>query len=131
MKLITHFSKFARIKPKKKNGKISIHTYVAILEKAANGDLRAPDVGSQRLIDIALFSLGDEGLLNIRPNSPCFLDGHVFITPKGVIELSNWKNSIKKEGILYRAGDVILKFLWLAVGAICASTTQIISALIN
>ena len=114
-----------------KRSKITLKTYVDLLDLVSKGDV--PEIndlkGADRraaneLLRSDLISDND----GENPEMRLIRPGRDFlaITPEGIAALSAWSEQLKTESFLHKAGDVLLRFLWVIIGAIAASIPSIL-----
>lgn len=103
-------------------GKITLRTYVETLRLAATAEMpRLRDITEidQRVIK----ELMDAGLLSDARTklglSTFTLP--VVLTPSGAQALVEWSDYLRRESWWYKAGSAFVRFLWVIVGALCAS----------
>lgn len=111
--------------------RITIKTYIKVLRLAANGKLyglsRLPKEYSR-----AVNELIKEGLLSEKPLEPSLSSErfNFIITPKGCVVLETLSKALFETTIFYKFGDVLLRILWVLIGAIAATIPKFIEKII-
>jgi len=101
---------------------ISLRAYVTALQKAANATLPALtniNEPGQRIIKELL----DAGLVSDLRSKFGFIEltCPVVLTPAGAHALVEWSDYLWRNTWQYKVGGAFVRFLWIAVGAVCAS----------
>lgn len=113
-----------------KTSTITLKLYVDLLRRASHGNLESINAlsdlerrASTELLNSGLISDGaTEGFgLKIIQKS--------VLTPEGASALENWSSYLRQESPWTKIGEAILRFLWVIVGALAASLTEIIKAI--
>jgi hypothetical protein len=79
----------------------------------------------KELMDAGLLS---DARVTFGGRGPAIVDS-IVLTPAGASALAEWSEFLRKESFGYKAGDTILRVLWVLVGALCALLPDIIRAL--
>lgn len=111
---------------------ITLKAYVEVL-RAASKEILAPHhktEGTRRRIVKELLDAGliSDARVTFGGKGPAIV-GAMVLTPAGASALAEWSEFLRKESFGYKAGDTILRILWVLVGALCALLPDIIRAL--
>lgn len=111
---------------------ITLAAYVNVLRRASKEILPAlhKTEGPERrmvkeLMDAGLLS---DARVTFGGRGPSIVDS-IVLTPAGASALAEWSEFLRKESFGYKAGDTLLRVLWVLVGALCALLPDIIRAL--
>lgn len=110
---------------------ITLRMYVDLLCRIGNGEV----INSEELEDIekrAVRELLRSGLVSDDAREVMgrvTLRGALAITPEGIAALSAWDTQLKKSTWLWKFGDTLLRFLWVMVGALAASLSDLLKYL--
>ena len=112
-----------------KTSMITLRMYVDLLEKIGRGEIRHPGKlpnnekrAAEELLRSGLVSNGHtrhiQGML--------IFSEPLAITPEGISALDSWKAQIKESSWQWKFGGAIVRFLWVIVGALAASMSDIL-----
>lgn len=110
--------------------KITLSTYVLLLKRISQGEIAfLGDLkGSENRMARELLRSGlisdDEGLHEVERSVG--IRSPLAITPEGIAALEAWSEQLKTQSLWYKAGDVLVYFLWMIIGAIVAQIPEII-----
>jgi len=108
--------------------KITLKMYVELLKRASHGSLgyihdlpSAENRVARELLKSGLisndkveFSFGGPGIVS-----------EASLTPEGAFALESWDKYLKEQSQFYKFGEALIRFLWVIVGALAASITEI------
>lgn len=111
------------------NTSITLKIYVEILRRASKGslgyirDLKGVENRAAR-------ELLKSGLISDDPiqfeNAKSKIVNEASLTPEGASALENWSSYLRESSIAYKVGGTLLKLLWVLIGALAASLTDIV-----
>lgn len=113
-----------------KTSTITLKLYVDLLHRASLGNLEpindlveTEKRAARELLNSGLISDGKIELGGIS------LISNTVITPEGASSLESWSSYLRQESKWNKAGDALIRFGWVLIGALAASTTEIIKVI--
>lgn len=110
---------------------ITLRMYVDLLQRISLGEIvgvkelkGAEQRATKELINSGLAS---DGITHILGGRIAFL-GHIAITPEGIAALESWSAHLRDTNRWSKFGDALIRFLWVMVGALSASMSDIFKA---
>ncbi len=112
-----------------KTSMITLRMYVDLLERIGLGEVRYPEKlpgnekrAAEELLRSGLVSNGHTR----RIQGMLIFSEPLAITPEGISALDSWKMQIKEASWQWKFGGALVRFLWVIVGALAASMSDIL-----
>lgn len=106
--------------------KITLKMYVDLLDRISKGEIAfindlkgAEKRATKELLRSGLVS--NEAHLSEMERSLYAGGDELAITPEGIAALEAWSEQLKSSTLLHKAGDTLLRVLWLIIGVLVAS----------
>lgn len=107
---------------------ITLKIYVDILRRAGNGSLGyvhdLKGVENRAARELLKSGLISDDLVEFE-NMRTKIASESSLTPEGATALESWSSYLRKSSFSYKAGDTLLKLLWVLIGALAASLSKI------
>lgn len=108
---------------------ITLRMYVDLLERIGLGEVRHPGKlpgnekrAAEELLRSGLVSNGQTKHIH----GMLIFSEPLAITPEGISALDSWKMQIKENSWQWKFGGALIRFLWVIVGALAASMSDIL-----
>jgi hypothetical protein len=113
-----------------KTSNITLKTYVLLLKRISQGEIDSIDIlkGNENRVARELLRSGfisNDSTISEFERQVRSGGVSLAITPKGIAALESWSEQLKSRSFWHKAGDNLLRFLWLVVGAIIASIPKL------
>lgn len=113
---------------------ITLRMYVDLLRRASEGEIRSPSNldgpekrATEELVRSGFLSDGDKTVID----GFLIFSQPLVITPQGIAALSAWQMQLKESVWYWNAVDTLVRILWVMVGALIASMSDILKYVIT